>query len=133
MVQTKVHKFLSTFLLTGPYDTNLNWLLRKKFTISLLNQVKNNTHHTCPSTWCIHFKIISTDSASSHSTTEYVCESLISMQSCLLSALSIDTTLMIPYKGIYYSYMQAGLNSWIFIHEVDDYWMFRLSYYSSHS
>ena len=32
-------------VLTGPNDAKLNWPLRGQFTITLLNQVKNNNHH----------------------------------------------------------------------------------------
>ena len=31
-------------VLTGPNDAKLNWPLRGQFTITLLNQVKNNNH-----------------------------------------------------------------------------------------
>ena len=63
-------------ILSGPNDAKLPWPLRGKFTVSILNQVKNSTHHT--QALGVHFKTGNTDSASPHAAVEYSCKSLIS-------------------------------------------------------
>ena len=63
--------------LSGPYDAKLSWPLRGQFTISLMNQVKNNMNRF--ETFSIDcYGKISTDSASPHSATKYVRKRLFS-------------------------------------------------------
>ena len=39
------HVYVSVDVLDGPNDVNLRWPVKGKFTVSLLNQVKNNNHY----------------------------------------------------------------------------------------
>ena len=77
---------VSISILSGLNDAKLPWPLRGKFTVSVLNQVKNSTHHTQP--LGVHFKSGSTGSALPHAATEYSCKSLISH--AVLFAVSSD-------------------------------------------
>ena len=63
-------------ILSGPYDAGLSWPLRGQFTVTLLNQVKNNMNRF--ETIGVDCGKISTNSASPHSATKHICKRLFS-------------------------------------------------------
>ena len=44
--RSSIHLSVSLFLMKGPHDDGLTWLLRGNFEIKLLNQVSDTTHHS---------------------------------------------------------------------------------------
>ena len=68
------HVSVGISILSGPNDAKLSWPLRGQFTVTLLNQIRNNNHRV--STLTVASGTVNTEA--SYSTGGYVCKAFIS-------------------------------------------------------
>ena len=87
-------------VLTGPNDSKLSWPPKGQFTITLLNQVKNNNHHFLTSG--VGYRTTSTES--SYLNAEFICKNFIShTELFVVSSVRRYSTCVIIYMQVQFS------------------------------